>query len=110
MWKTRIKDMPEGFPGGSVVKNLLASAGDAGVIPAMGRSYGEGNGTPFQYSCLGNPMDRSLVDNSPWDHKDSKHNCMTHTFTLFLSETIKVSKWKKMRTGNIKVNKRNRKP
>ena len=39
VWKTRIKNMPEGFPGGSVVKNPLASAGDADVIPAMGRSH-----------------------------------------------------------------------
>ena len=48
----------KGFPGGSVVKNLLASAGDMGSIPGTGRSPGEGNGNPLQYSCLGNPMDR----------------------------------------------------
>ena len=48
----------EGFPGGSVVKNLLANAGDAGLIPGLGRSPGEGNGNPLQYSCLENPMDR----------------------------------------------------
>ena len=46
------------FPGGSVVKNLLAHAGDMGLIPGLGRSPGEGNGIPLQYSCLGNPMDR----------------------------------------------------
>ena len=39
VWKTRIKNMPEGFPGDSVVKNPLASAGDADVIRAMGRSH-----------------------------------------------------------------------
>ena len=50
--------LPWGFPGGSVVKNLLANAGDAGSIPGSGRSPGEGNGNPLQYSCLGNPMDR----------------------------------------------------
>ena len=38
------------FPGGSVVKNLLASAGDMGSIPRSGRSLGEGNGKPLQYS------------------------------------------------------------
>ena len=48
----------EGFPGGSVVKNLLVNAGDAGLIPGLGRSPGEGNGNPLQYSCLENPMDR----------------------------------------------------
>ena len=47
-----------GFPGDSVVKNLLANAGDVGSIPGSGRSPGEGNGHTLQYSCLGNPMDR----------------------------------------------------
>ena len=47
-----------GFPGSSVVKNLLANAGDAGSIPGWGKSFGEGNGKPLQYSFLGNPMDR----------------------------------------------------
>ena len=47
-----------GFPGGSVVKNPPASAGDVGLIPGSGRSPGEGNGHPLQYSCLGNPKDR----------------------------------------------------
>ena len=50
-----------GFPGDSVVKNSPAPAGEArdvGSIPGSGRSPGEGNGSPLQYSCLGNPMDR----------------------------------------------------
>ena len=46
-----------GFPGGSMVKNLPANAGDAGSIPGLGRSPEEGNGIPLQYSCLGDPMD-----------------------------------------------------
>ena len=46
------------FPGGLVVKKLLANAGDRGSIPGSGRSPGEGNGNPLQYSCLENPMDR----------------------------------------------------
>ena len=49
------------FLGGSVSKNIPASAGDAGSIPGSGRSRGEGregNGNPLQYSCLGNSMDR----------------------------------------------------
>ena len=49
------------FPGDSVVKNLPASAGDAGdsgLIPGSGRSPREGNGYPLQCSCLENPMDR----------------------------------------------------
>ena len=47
-----------GFPGGSVVKNLPASAGDTGSIPGSGRSPGEGNGNSLQYLCLENPMNR----------------------------------------------------
>ena len=46
------------FPGGSVVKNLPANAGDPGLIPGSGRSPGEGNGYLLQYSCLENSMDR----------------------------------------------------
>ena len=45
-----------GFPGGSVVKNLPASAGDAGLIPRLGRSPGGENGYPLQYSYLENPV------------------------------------------------------
>ena len=45
-----------GFPCGSVVKNLPANAGGVGLILGWGRSHGEGNGNPLQYSCLGNPM------------------------------------------------------
>ena len=47
-----------GFPGGSVVKNPPANAGSMGSIPGPGRSPGEGNGNPLQYSCLGSPKDR----------------------------------------------------
>ena len=45
------------FPAGSVVKNRLANARDLGSIPGLGRSSGEGNGNPLQYSCLENSMD-----------------------------------------------------
>ena len=55
-----------GFPGGSVIKNLLANAGDAGLIPGSGRCPGEGNSNPLQYSCLENPMDRGVSGYSPW--------------------------------------------
>ena len=50
--------MKRGFPGGVVVKNPPANAGDSDLIPGLGRSSGEGNGNPLQYSCLGNSMDR----------------------------------------------------
>ena len=46
------------FSGGSVGESLPAKAGDAGSVPGAGRSPGEGNGNPLQYSCLENSMDR----------------------------------------------------
>ena len=46
------------FPDGSAVTNPPADVGDPGSIPGLGRSPGEGNGTPLQYSCLENPMER----------------------------------------------------
>ena len=48
----------QGFPGGSDGKASAYSAGDLGSIPGLGRSPGEENGNPLQYSCLENPMDR----------------------------------------------------
>ena len=45
------------YPGGSDSKVSAYNAGDRGLIPGSGRSPGEGNGNPFQYSCLENPMD-----------------------------------------------------
>ena len=49
---------PWGFPDGSVVNHPPANAGEATSIPGLGRSPGEGNGNPLQFSCLENPMDR----------------------------------------------------
>ena len=46
------------FPGGSEGKASAYSVGDPGSIPGLGRSPGEGNGNPLQYSCLENPMDQ----------------------------------------------------
>ena len=56
-----LSKLNKGFPGGTVVKNLPANAGDAedvGSMPESGRFPGKGNGSPLQYSCLGKPMDR----------------------------------------------------
>ena len=47
----------KGFPGGSEVKASACNVGDLGSTPGSGRSPGEGNGNPLQYSCLENPMD-----------------------------------------------------
>ena len=53
-----------GLPSGSVVKNPSANAGEAGLIPGLGRSPREGNGNSPQHSCLGNPMDRGAWQNT----------------------------------------------
>ena len=63
----------EGLPCGSDDKASACNAGDPGSIPGLGRSPGEGNGNPLQYSCLKNSMDchlRSLVGDSPWSRKE----------------------------------------
>ncbi len=81
-----------GFPGGSVSKNSTCNAGDPGSIPGLGRSSGEGNGNPLQYSCLGNPMDRGAwqatvhgVAKSDMTEQLSAHaHAHTHTHTHML--------------------------
>ena len=50
--------MNKGFPGGSDGKEFACNAGDLGLIPGSGRSPGEGNVYPLQYSCLENPINR----------------------------------------------------
>ena len=54
-----------GFPGSSDGKESACNAGDPGSIPGSGRSSGEGNGNPLQYSCLENPMDRGAWQVTP---------------------------------------------
>ena len=59
LWEI-LKEMgiPDHLPGGSDGKASACNAGDPGLIPGLGRSPGEGNGNPLQYSCLANPTDR----------------------------------------------------
>ena len=47
----------KGFPGGAEVKASAYNVGDLSSVPGLGRSPGEGNGTPLQCSCLENPLD-----------------------------------------------------
>ena len=70
-----------GFPGGSVVKNLPANAGNTGSVPGLGRSTREGNGTPLQYSCLENPMDREAWWATVHEVSKSQTQLSTHTHT-----------------------------
>ena len=75
-----------GFPGGSEVKASACDAGDPGSIPGLGRSPGEGNGNPLQYSCLENPMDggvwRATVNGVA--KSQIQLSDFTHSLTLYL--------------------------
>ena len=51
-------EIKKGLPWGSDGKESASNAGDPGSIPGVGRTPGEENGNPFQYSCLENPTDR----------------------------------------------------
>ena len=60
------------LPGGSDGKESACNVEDMGSVSGLGRSPGEENGIPLQYSCLKNPMDpRSLVGYRPWGHRES---------------------------------------
>ena len=60
-----------GFPGGSGVNNPPAHVRDVGLMPGLGRSLGEGNGNPLQYSSGKAYGQRSLAGYCPWGHKES---------------------------------------
>ena len=69
-----------GFPGGSV---SVCNAGDQGLIPGFGRSPGEGNGNPLQYSYLENPMDRGAWWATVHGVSKSWTQLSNFTFTFF---------------------------
>ena len=71
--------MLRGFPGGLDSKEPTCDAGhirDASSIPGSGRSPGEENSNPLQYSCLKNPIDKGAY--SPWGHKRVRHDLATN--------------------------------
>ena len=71
---------------GSVSKEPACNAGNPGLIPGLARCPGEGNGNPFQYSCLKNSMDRGAWGGySPWGRKELAMNERL-TLTLFFTE------------------------
>ena len=85
------------FPGGSDGKASTYNVGDPGSIPGSGRSPGEGNGNPLQYSCLENPVDGGVWEAvvSPWGHKESDtteqlhfHSMVHNIFSCTLSHLI----------------------
>ena len=71
-----------GFPGGSEVKASACNAGDLGSIPGSGRSPGEGNGNPLQYSCPKNPMDGGAWWATVQGVTNSRTPLRDFTFTL----------------------------
>ena len=71
-----------GFPGGSEGKVSACNAGDLSLIPGSGRSPGEGNGNPLQYSCLENPMDRGAWQTTVHGVAKSQTRLSDFTFTF----------------------------
>ena len=78
---------PQGFPSGSDDEEPACNAGDLGLIPGSGRSPGEGNGYPLQYSCLENSMDRWVWWSPVLGPRGRRmgHDWGTNTLTLSLS-------------------------
>ena len=62
------------IPGGSVINNLPANAGDMGLSPGSGRSPGKGKGYPLQYFCLGNPMDQETWRTQSMGSQKNQHD------------------------------------
>ena len=69
-------------PGGSDGKASVCNAGDLSSIPGWGRSPGEGNGNPLQYSCLENPMDRGAWQATVCGVAKSRTRLSDYYFTL----------------------------
>ena len=74
-----------------MIKNLPTNAGDArdaDSIPGLGRSPGEGNGIPLQYSCLGNPVDRGPGGLQSMECKGVRHDCaVEHAHNIFFTHS-----------------------
>ena len=76
-WKNKSLPHAMGFSDGSVVKSPPANAGDVGWIPGLGRSLGEGNGNPLQYSLLKNSVDRGAWRATAQWRRRVRHDLMT---------------------------------
>ena len=85
-----------GFPGGSEVKGSACIAGDLGSIPGLGRSPGEGNGKPLQYSCLENPMDGEAWWATVHGVSKSRTQLSDFTFTFHLLGVLVFQKSSKI--------------
>ena len=85
----------QGFPSSSVGKESAYNAGDLGLFLGLGRSPGEGNGNPLQYSCLENSMDRGLGGLQSMGSQKVGHNYATNFPFLSFSwkETPEATLW-----------------
>ena len=88
----------ESFPGGPDGKESAYNVGDLGLIPESGRSPGEGNGNPLQYSCLENPMDRQTTV-----HRVTKSNWATNTHCPPPPHTCAQTRWGPGRKGGSRI-------
>ena len=101
-----------GFSGGSESKELACNAGDLGLIPGQGRSPGEGNGYPLQYSCWRIPLTEESYGLQSKGSQRVRHNSATNTFifTHTVNQKNVRQKWKYISTsifedsGNIIIN------
>ena len=76
------------FPGGSNSKESACDLGGLSSIPRSGRSPGEGNGNPLQYSCLENPMGRGAWQPQSMGSQRAGHDWVTNTFTFTSTSVI----------------------
>ena len=73
-----------------MLKNLPAKIGDADSIPGSGRSPGEGNGNPLQYSCLEDPMDRGAGGLQSLESKFVGDDWAADTFTVCKRQAVSI--------------------
>ena len=84
----QITESEKCLPGGSDSEESACNAGDPGLIPELGRSPGEGNGSPLQYPCLENPNDRGAWQATV--HRVAKSWTRLSNFTFFLFLSLKT--------------------
>ena len=93
------------FPGGSAGKEFTSNAGDPGSIPGSGKSPGEGNGYPLQYSCLKKSMDRGAWWATLHTVAKSQHDRVTNTFrtqcyhSTFPASLPRAMVWERIRVS-----------
>ena len=98
IWET-VRVLPRWLSG----QESACRAGDAGLIPGSARSPGERNGNPFQYSCLGNPMDRGAWwATVPWVTKESDTTQQLNDSNKYIECTM--SSWKSIKKGEKILN------